>query len=221
MSETGAPTAFVGSSSEGLEFARAIRRRLEGTAVLTMWNEDFFKTGSTFIETLVNAVSQFDFAILLLTPDDLVSSRNHTNLGPRDNVIFELGLFMGRLGRERTFAVYQKNAKTRIPTDLSGVVLAGYDWPRPDKNHGQAVGPASDLIREQICRLGPSPERSKGQIQQFVQEQQRQASEINVIKLMLNLVLPEFERWHLNGLAKPKKTFPESAIFSRRRVSAI
>jgi hypothetical protein len=160
------------------------------------------------------AVTQFDFAILVLSPDDIVQSRNDSNLGPRDNVIFELGLFMGRLGRERTFAVHQRNAHVKIPTDLSGVTLAAYDWPRRVGGHAAAVGPASDLIRDEIRRLGLSREKTTGQIQRVAAEQERQAhnierqaQDINVIKLILSLVLPEVERWHLGGLANKEEKF--------------
>ena len=214
MDESEKPSIFVGSSSEGLDFARAIRRRLESVAELTLWDEEFFRTGSTFIETLVSAVTQFDFAILVLSPDDIVQSRNDSKLGPRDNVIFELGLFMGRLGRERTFAVHQRNAHVKIPTDLSGVTLVAYDWPRRVGGHAAAVGPASDIIRDQIKRLGLSQEKTTGQIQRVAAEQERQAlnierqaQDIDVIKLILNLVLPEVERWHLGGLAYNEKTY--------------
>src|SRR5215831_13927281 len=69
------PSVFVGSSSEGLEFARAVRSLLTRDAEITIWNEGFFGLGNTFIETLVNALPRFDFAVLVLTPDDLVNSR--------------------------------------------------------------------------------------------------------------------------------------------------
>jgi hypothetical protein len=203
MSDVRRPAVFIGSSTSGIDFARAIRGHLEKTpAEVTIWDEGFFSPGRTLIETLVSESSRFDFAILVLTPDDVIQSTNVSTLGPRDNVIFELGLFMGRLGRERTFAVHQSDAK--IPTDLSGVTLAEFHWPRMDGRHSGAVGAASDLIMNEIRRLG---ERSTAQIQEVAREQQRQAGELDVMKFMLRLVIPRYERMHLVGLARDDETF--------------
>jgi predicted nucleotide-binding protein len=142
------PSLFIGSSTEGLELARAARSLLAEDVEITIWNEGFFSLGRTFIETLVNSLPRFDFAMLVLTPDDLIHSRKDETLGPRDNVIFELALFMGRLGRSRTFILHQGNAKVKIPSDLSGVTTATYEWPRADGSHRSAVGAACDSIRE-------------------------------------------------------------------------
>ena len=95
------PTLFVGSSSEGLDVARAVRALLAEDAEVTLWNEGFFIITDTFIESLVNALPRFDFAALVLTPDDLTTSRQTSTFSPRDNVLFELELFMGRLGRSQ------------------------------------------------------------------------------------------------------------------------
>ena len=84
------PSVFIGSSSEGLEFARAIRGLLSDVAQITLWNEGFFRPGNTFIDTLVNALPRFDFAALVLTADDLIRSRELESFSPRDNVLFEL-----------------------------------------------------------------------------------------------------------------------------------
>jgi len=145
---------FVGSSSEGLEFARAVRNSLGREAEVTIWNEGHFELGQTFIEGLTKALSHFDFAVLVLTPDDLVGSRTSEAFGPRDNVIFEPGLFMGGLGRDRTFILHQANPPPKIPSDLSGLTTAPYDWPRSDHNFLAAVAPACDRIRAAIRSLG-------------------------------------------------------------------
>ena len=81
---------FIGSSTEGLDFARTVRSLLAEDAEVTLWNEGFFALGNTFIESLVNAQPRFDFAAVVLTPDDLVTSREVATLGPRDNALFEL-----------------------------------------------------------------------------------------------------------------------------------
>jgi len=167
------PSLFVGSSTEGLPFARAIRTRLVHDAEVTLWYEGFFKPGSTFIETLVNSLPRFDFAVLVLTPDDWVRSRDDESLSPRDNVVFELGLFMGRLGRLRTFMVHQAEEQTKIPSDLAGVTTAQYWWPRDDMNHEAAVGAACDSIRGIVHDLGVSDEKASQRIQVVAGEQQR------------------------------------------------
>ena len=113
------PSLFIGSSTEGLDFARAVRSSLNADAEVTLWNEGFFALGNTFIETLVTALPRFDFALLVLTPDDLTQSRATEMLSPRDNVLFELGLFMGRLGRSRTFILHQRVPAPKIPLNIS------------------------------------------------------------------------------------------------------
>jgi predicted nucleotide-binding protein len=148
------PSMFIGSSSEGLKIASAARELLDKDAEVTLWNEGFFRLGQTFIETLVNSLPRFDFALLVLTPDDLVTSRSVELFGARDNVVFELGLFIGSLGRERTFMIHQAEAALKVPTDLSGVTMASYDWPRADNNYLAAVGAACSSIQRAIQELG-------------------------------------------------------------------
>lgn len=148
------PSVFIGSSSEGVEFGRAVRAALERDTEVTVWDEGVFELGLTFVEGLTQALCRFDFAVLVLTPDDVIQSRSTEESGPRDNVIFELGLFMGRLGRGRTFILQQSGATLKIPSDLSGVTTAQYYWPRNDGNVRAAVATACDTIRDRIRALG-------------------------------------------------------------------
>ncbi|MBD2752637.1 TIR domain-containing protein [Spirosoma validum] len=148
------PSVFIGSSSEGLDVARNIKAQLKNEAEITIWQEGVFGLNSSYLESLANALENFDFAILVLTPDDMVESRNQSAQSPRDNVLFECGLFMGKLGRSRTFIVYDSDKPIKIPSDLAGISLATYQGQRRDNNLMAAVGEACDPIRTQITKLG-------------------------------------------------------------------
>jgi predicted nucleotide-binding protein with TIR-like domain len=200
------PSLFIGSSTEGLEFARAARGLLNQDVEITLWNEGFFQLGATFIETLINGLPGFDFAILVVTPDDFVRIREVEGFGPRDNVIFELGLFMGRLGRPRTFLLHQAGA-VRIPTDLSGMAAATYDWPRADNNHQAAIAAACDMIRNAIRGLGESEAKVGRNIQRLESRQNkhedelsRQQAEIRTLQVLLRGMVTKYELEKLKGL---------------------
>jgi hypothetical protein len=155
---TSKPSLFIGSSSskEGLDAARAIEVNLQHDTEVTLWNRGVFGLNIGTLEALVNALDRFDFAILVITPDDVVTSRDVTSQAPRDNVMFELGLFMGRLGRGRTFAVCNDTRDMKLPSDLAGVTLARFDAGRSDHNLIAAVSPACTMIRQFIRDLGVS-----------------------------------------------------------------
>lgn len=114
---------FIGSSTTGEPIARAVEQNLIHKSETYLWPH-LFPPGKSNLESLVGAASTHDFAALVLTPDDLTESKGHKMNSPRDNLLFELGLFMGRLGRERTFAVYNRDEPIKLPSDLAGVTLA-------------------------------------------------------------------------------------------------
>lgn len=82
-----------------------------------VWNETTFKPSLAFIESLQCELAESDFALLTLAPDDAVIARGRLSMAPRDNALCELGLLIGRLGRERTFLVYDKMQDAKVPTD--------------------------------------------------------------------------------------------------------
>ena len=147
------PTIFIGSSSEGLRIAKAIQVLLDQICEVTIWSQGVFGLSEGTLESLVSAAEQFDFAILVLTPDDLVESRGRADTAPRDNVLFELGLFMGTLGRQRTFVVYDRTAQIKLPSDLAGVTSATFE-PHSSGRLESALGAATTRIEERIERLG-------------------------------------------------------------------
>ncbi len=127
--------------------AREVELQLQRDAVTTMWKDSVFGPTSGFLETLMNQLEQFDFAVMVLSPDDLVESRSQRSASPRDNVIFELGLFMGRLGRSRVFIVHEENADLKLPSDLAGISLLSY---RERDNLSAALSPACTPIIKAI-----------------------------------------------------------------------
>jgi predicted nucleotide-binding protein len=120
------PAVFIGSSSEGLDIAREVELQLLNVALVNLWTNGIFVLGEGTLESLVNALDNFDFAIMILSPDDLLETRGQNFASPRDNVLFELGLFMGRLGRRRTIILSEEGVDLKLPSDLAGITRATY-----------------------------------------------------------------------------------------------
>lgn len=120
------PTVFIGSSGESLQFANILRQQLNDIASVELWTE-VFDLGENTIEGLFRQLNRSDYAVLIVTGDDLVESRGIVNAAPMDNVIFEAGFFMARLGRRRAFILCDTQARPKLPTDLAGIVYATFD----------------------------------------------------------------------------------------------
>jgi predicted nucleotide-binding protein len=147
------PRLFIGSSREGLPIAENLQLNLDYAAYCTIWSQGVFGLSRGTLEALVEAAKDFDYAALVLTPDDLQLKRNVAGNSPRDNVLFELGVFMGILGRDRTFIVYCRDKPLDLPTDLAGVTAATFA-DRPDGNLHAALGPVATLIKREM-RVSP------------------------------------------------------------------
>lgn len=122
------PKLFIGSSTEAIEIANAIQKNLEDDASVTVWTENVFKLSSTILDDLITASDEFNFGIFVFNPDDIIQIRESKLNAVRDNVIFELGLFIGKLGKEKVFFLIPKNdGNLRLPTDLLGITPGVYD----------------------------------------------------------------------------------------------
>jgi hypothetical protein len=147
------PRVFIGSSAEGLGVAEAIQVNLDYDCDVELWSQGVFGLSEGTLEALVDRLTQFDFAILILTPDDLVFSREEVKQSPRDNVLLELGLFIGALGRKRTFIVYDRNSRIKVPSDLAGVTSANYQL-HASGNLKSSLGAPCTLIKDAIGSYG-------------------------------------------------------------------
>jgi hypothetical protein len=115
---------FIGSSGTNFSKAEAIVNKLKNIteAEFIMWkNPGVFEFNKSALQSLLKGRLVYDFAILIATKDDTVISKGETTSAPRDNVIFEFGLYLGALGENRTLIVHEKGAK--MLSDMSGITI--------------------------------------------------------------------------------------------------
>lgn len=143
---------FIGSSVESLGLAYALQKSMEHAVDPTVWSQGTFSLTTSALQSLMRALSEFDDAIFVFAPNDVAIMRKDVVEITRDNVIFELGLFMGKLGPEHCFIVSPRDVPDfHIPTDLAGIGRATYKPDRKDGNVEAALGPAVFQILKQIC----------------------------------------------------------------------
>ena len=149
------PRLFIGSSTEGLNQARSIFSYFESKRTLEaeVWTDGIFRASRTAIETLMACSQDYDFAVLIFTPDDVVISRGRKKDSPRDNILFEVGLFMGALGKERVFIFKPKGVDIRIPTDLLG--LTCYQYSRRGPQFQKSIENECSKLLGEIRTSGP------------------------------------------------------------------
>jgi len=137
------PYLFIGSSSEALDIVGDCVSALDRVAACVPWNQapGFSESGSTTtFETLTEIVYRFDYALFLFTADDDLVSRGKQYKAPRDNVIWEHGLFLTALGPKRVQAIIEKsNPEPKFPTDHLGVNAPRFEYRKSDRTHCRAA----------------------------------------------------------------------------------
>lgn len=146
---------FVISSSEALDVAQAIQTAISSEDILvTVWTDGVFKVSSYVLDILEKALDESDFAIAIAHSDDVTIYREQEWPAPRDNVILELGMFMGRLGRKRAILMEPKGDAVRLPTDLKGITTIRYTF-KKGGDSAALMAPACNLLRNHIREWGP------------------------------------------------------------------
>jgi len=150
------PVLFVGCAAESLAIAREIQAGLEHDDMITrLWSEPgVFGASSYPMEALENQINEADFAALVVGGEDEVTSRGSTSEAPRDNIVFELGLFIGGLGRNRAFMLQPRGVDLRIPSDLLGLTPLTYEVVSAE-DLASSLGPSINSIRKSVLSLGP------------------------------------------------------------------
>ncbi|CEI03303.1 cyclic nucleotide-binding domain protein [Pseudomonas aeruginosa] len=147
---------FIICSVEALPIARAIENNLEHDKFFVKtWTQGVFRASQYALESLEEQLDECDFAIAIAQPDDSVTMREETKNTPRDNVIFELGLFVGRLGRARTFLLEPRGDEVHLPSDLKGLTTIGYRLTKSEDQLPSSLSPACNQLRTIFNKLGP------------------------------------------------------------------
>lgn len=148
------PKIFIGSSVESLNIAYAIQENLEHDALCTVWDQGIFELSGNALENLLTATLNYDFSIFVFKPDDIIKIRDKEYRTVRDNLIFELGLFISKLGKEKVFfLIPTKTVKLHLPTDLLGIKPGHFEFTDNDKELLGALGPFCNKVRRQIKDL--------------------------------------------------------------------
>jgi predicted nucleotide-binding protein len=147
------PKLFIISSSEALPVANELRAQLERDVFSTVWTDGVFFAGGYPLEALEKAVGESDFAVAIAQPDDVVRSRKKMQPTLRDNVLFELGLFMGKLTRHRAILIHPRVPALKLPSDLHGLTLLSYAQGLPT-DLPDRLKPVCDEIRKIVKNHG-------------------------------------------------------------------
>jgi hypothetical protein len=141
------PRIFLGSSGKQEALLQELTRGLEDVARVEPWTTAF-NPGTTTMERLLELTREVDFAAFVFARDDWTTDSPHTSplpgsgqASPRDNVVFEAGLFGGALGMRRTFILHASGSK--LPSDLLGLTTVRYD---------EALTPADVSVLHQKLR---------------------------------------------------------------------
>lgn len=144
---------FIGSSKEAIDIAHAIAENLYDDFEPVIWKHVDFELSESFLTGILNELDEFDFGIFVFSGDDEITIRKEKKIITRDNVIFELGLFIGRLGKKNNFLVVPNDIQEfHQLTDLSGITTVRYKTKNPGGNLQSNLSVASQRIKREILK---------------------------------------------------------------------
>ena len=117
------PQIFIGSSGNGLDIAALVKQELEAVGNTYLWSEgDLWEPNESTFDNLLRMTGYFDFGVFVATRDDFtLTSKGEYGIEARDNVILEMTLFVGALGKKKSFLLTEKGLDK--PTDFNGIYM--------------------------------------------------------------------------------------------------
>lgn len=224
------PKIFIGSSKAGYSIAEKVKTNLSSVGDCYLWQDPYvWEPNRSTFENLIRMVSYFDFGIFVATGDDLTLTNDKIVIEPRDNVILEMALFLGAMGRDKSFLLVEEGIK--LPSDFNGIYM-----PRFDKADDSKIKAACDEYANKIqehynlghLSLYPTTALAIGYYKNFVSGLVESAQEAEVLEIegtkysdfKLKVVIPK----DLRGMIREKASqfykrhgFVENAMKTKYR----
>ncbi|WP_270280590.1 TIR domain-containing protein [Enterobacter kobei] len=149
------PVVFIASSSEASLYAETVNLILAEEMHSEIWKNSF-GLSTTTISSIIKKTKEADYAVFIFHPDDKVFIRDVEYDSVRDNVVLELGMFIGSLGIDKCFILLPKSTERvfRLPSDLDGVIGSYYD--DQDPKAIRALTPSCTKIKLEVRELEDS-----------------------------------------------------------------
>lgn len=191
------PTVFIASSTEAIQVAEAVQIKLENEMRIKPW-DNAFDLSSVTITTLISKTKEADYAVFVFHPDDKVFIRDKEYSSVRDNVVLELGMFIGALGLEKCFILVPKSTESifRLPSDLAGVTAAFYDEQEAELT--DAVSASCAKIKQSVRKLESEKVKTE------------KVTEVELLKKQLNETQSQI--WRMNH--EVQRANEQSQVFS-------
>src|SRR5438093_5371574 len=145
------PKIFIGSSSAGYKIAEKVKNYLSIIGDCFLWKDpDVCEPNRSTFDNLLRMANYFDFRVFVATADDLTMSYDKLVIEPRDNVILEMSLFLGAMGRDKSFLLVEEGIK--LPSDFKGIYMPPFN-----KNSDDSIKIACEAYIKKIeehYRLG-------------------------------------------------------------------
>ena len=191
---------FLGSSAERLAIAQDVKALLdeEQGFETDLWKHDVFAPSNYPLDGLLDRAKTSDFAAFILYPEDTVRKRGKQTRGVRDNVLFELGVFMGALGRKRCFALVPKGSAPGLPTDLDGLHFIEFDQSTADRSLNALASP-SHKVAKLARSIGPKERHGfeylaeRGKLAKMYIDLSRQSKSIDIVALTLSCFVDNYQ----------------------------
>ncbi len=187
---------FVGSSIEGNVFAKQVVDQInyecgDWLAAQAWYEDNIFNQNESTLESLIKLSRKFDYGILIASKDDVLESRNVKSFVPRDNVMFEMGMFLGSLGLTRAYLLVEEESK--LPTDYNGVTVS-YFQRNLDGSLENAIAKIVNAVKvtRNTFNLKPTPSTTlaTGYFLNFIQPLARKRLKENM-DFKLKILLPK------------------------------